>query len=113
MEHRKHLRIPVNSLQVDISDGKGFYNGTIENISRLGLSVSGLPTKLNGQSEILTAIINGDGENFKMFLKPRWEEVDDETKVVGLEIESCSWGWTDFVMKFEPESNVRHSTTVH
>ena len=113
MEHRKHPRVNINSLVADISDGKGFYNGTIDNISRLGLSVSDLSSKLDGQAEILTAIVNGQGENFKMFLKPKWEVVNGIKKSVGLEIESCSWGWTEFVIKHEPGDDHIWSTTIH
>lgn len=101
MEHRKYPRVTVQSLMADISDGKGFYIGMIENISRFGLQVSDLSKQLDSNAEILTAIINGQGENFKMFLKPRWEVVDGKRKRVGLEIESCSWGWTDYVMALE------------
>lgn len=113
MELRKYPRIDVDSLMADISDGKGFFIGTIDNISRFGLSVSDLPSQLNADAEILTAIINGHGENFKMFLKPRWEVIDGERKSVGLEIESCSWGWTDFVMNMETTTKEAPSPTVH
>lgn len=113
MELRKYPRVDVDSLMADISDGKGFFIGTIDNISRFGLSVSDLPSQLDGDAEILTAIVNGQGENFKMFLKPRWEVVDGERKSVGLEIESCSWGWTDFVMNLETEANEVSVQTIH
>lgn len=113
MEHRKHPRLSVDSLEVDISDGKGFFCGTIDNISRSGLSVSGLPPRLDGKAEILTAIINGQGEVFKMFLKPRWEHEEKETKSVGLEIESSSWGWAEFVMKFEEGWDDEQQVSVH
>ncbi len=101
MEHRKYPRVAVNTLMADISDGKGFFIGSIDNISRFGLQVSDIPKQLDSNAEILTAIINGQGENFKMFLKPRWEVINGQKKRVGLEIESCSWGWTDYVMGLE------------
>lgn len=102
----------MNTLMADISDGKGFFIGSIDNISRFGLQVSDLPKQLDINAEILTAIINGQGENFKMFLKPRWEVVNGQKKRVGLEIESCSWGWTDYVMGLERKRSEDSFTTV-
>lgn len=113
MEHRQYPRLPIDSLEVDISDGKGFFCGTIDNISRSGLSVSGLPSHLDGKAEILTAIVNGQGESFKMFLKPKWEYEEKKRKSVGLEIESSSWGWAEFVMKFEADRDDEQQISVH
>lgn len=100
-ENRKHPRIAITKLTADISDGKGFYTGSVENISRFGMSITDLPVKIDCHTDILTAIVNGDGDNFKMFLKPKWQLVNGLSKCVGVQIESCSWGWTDFVMKHE------------
>ncbi len=103
MENRKYPRINIDSLMADISDGKGFFIGNIDNVSRFGISVSDLPKQLDEQASMLTAIVSGRGENFKMFLKPKWDIVTGDKKRLGLEIESCSWGWTDFIMNLESE----------
>ncbi len=113
MEHRKHPRISTKSLEIDISDGKGFFSGSVNNISRFGLLVSDLPLKLKSDADIFTAIINSQKGNFKMFLKPMWENEDGLRKTVGLEIESCSWGWTEFVMDLEPNEGDIWSNTIH
>lgn len=112
MEHRKYPRVTVDTLMADISDGKGFFIGMIDNVSRFGLQISDLSKQLDSTTEILTGIINGQGENFKMFLKPRWEVANGQKKRVGFEIESCSWGWTDYVMGLETKTNEGgHSST--
>ncbi len=113
MENRKYPRIAINSLMADISDGKGFFIGNVDNVSRFGISVSDLPKQLDDDSNILTAIVSGKGENFKMFLKPKWDIVDGDRKRLGLEIESCSWGWTDFVTELELERNKPEKPSVN
>ena len=114
MENRKYQRIDMDSLNADISDGKGMYTGKVENISRSGISVTDLPLDMDSKSDIITAIISGEGEHFKMFLKPRWDIVEGENKSIGLEIESCSWGWSEFVVQFEPKEDAPlFSSAVH
>jgi hypothetical protein len=104
MEKRRHQRMMVNNLWADVSDGKGFFSGMVTDLSRFGLRMADLPTKLDNTSQRLSIVISGHGKNFKMLAKPRWAERGLSQKSVGVEIMNAPWGWTEFVMNFEPET---------
>lgn len=101
MENRRYPRVEASALIADISDGYGFYSAKIDNFSRFGLRMSELPAKLNSNAELLTAIITQKGKNYKMFLRPKWVHKEGLTKSIGVYIENCSWGWTNFVQLYE------------
>jgi len=102
MEKRQHHRMTVSNLNVDISDGHGFFSGTVEDLSRIGLQLADIPKKLDEKAKTLSIVVSGKGQHFKMRAKPRWAQGTSFSKKVGLEIVNASWGWTEFVMKFEP-----------
>ena len=102
MDKRNHPRIAMTSLHVDASDGNGFFEGIIADISRFGVSIKGFPEKLNERTKKLIIVISGQGQNFKMNVKPKWSTTDGISKSVGAEILSPPWGWTEFVMNYEP-----------
>jgi len=92
----------VGNLQVDISDGRGFFSGTVEDLSRFGLKLDDIPKRLDETARHLSVVVSGEGKNFKMYARPRWALGKSFSKQVGLEITSAPWGWTEFVMTFEP-----------
>jgi PilZ domain len=102
MEKRRHPRMIIENFIVDISDGVGFFQGTVSDISRFGLCMTELPKRLNGGAKKMTVVISGKGANFKMNIRPRWYTQGGGTKSVGAEIINAPWGWTEFAMKFEP-----------
>lgn len=93
----------VADLHVDISDGQGFFEGTISDISRFGLKIDNIPKRLNDNARQLSIVISGKGKHFKMKARPRWTVRQPLIKSVGIEILNASLGWTDFVMKNEPK----------
>ncbi len=103
MDHRKHPRIVLAGMVADISDGRGFYSGTVHDISRFGLALDALPPKMNSRVEHLTAIVEGQGGHFRLHIVPRWEIVAGRQKIIGGQIERCPFAWTEFVMRFEPQ----------
>ncbi len=102
MEKRRHQRMPVDDLHADISDGYGFFSGTVEDLSRFGLKLDDVPKRLDEKAKLFSVIVSGDGQHFKMQARPRWAQGKSLSKKVGLEIINAPWGWTEFVMKFEP-----------
>lgn len=102
MEKRKHQRMEVKNLWADVSDGKGFFSGTVSDLSRFGLCMSDLPGKFDNNSQRISIVISGQGKNFKMLVRPRWSQKEANQKCVGVEIMNAPWGWTEFVMNFEP-----------
>ncbi len=102
MEKRRHQRMVVKNLWADVSDGKGFFSGQVIDLSRFGMCMTDLPGKLDNSSRRLSIVISGHGKNFKMLVRPRWSQKETSQKSVGVEIINAPWGWTEFVMDFEP-----------
>ena len=102
MERRKFQRIETYGISADVSDGTGFFLGTVQDVSRFGLCMSDMPKKLNDNVKKMTVVVSGKGEHFKMSVRPRWSTKNTPKKTVGAEILNAPWGWTEFVMNFEP-----------
>ena len=102
MEKRKYPRMEIGNLAVDVSDGIGYFPGVVSDVSRVGIGMSDLPKRLNEDVKKMTVVVSVQGEHFKMNVKPRWSTKDGTRKSVGVEIMSAPYGWTEFVMNFEP-----------
>lgn len=105
MDKRKHPRIPIRGLRADISDGKGFYTGTVMDISRVGMSLTHIPKHLDADADILSVIVDGQGSHFKLLVKQKWESPGGNTKIIGTQIENSPWDWTEFIAQLEPEQD--------
>jgi hypothetical protein len=105
MENRYHPRIPVKNFSADASDGDGFFQGMVENISRFGICFKNLPQRINSKSKKIVVVISGNGFNFKMSVRPRWSTLDQQQKSLGAEIINPPWSWTEFVMALEPKND--------
>jgi hypothetical protein len=90
----------MNNLSADVSDGKGFYSGTVTDLSRFGLRLTDLPLKCD-TNQRLSIVVSDQGKNFKMLVRPCWTKTDSTWKSVGVEIINASWGWTEFVISHE------------
>lgn len=93
----------MTGLEADISDGHGFFSGTVHDISRNGLSLQDIPDKMNTRANKLSIVVNGKGRHFKLQLVPKWEVLAGNQKHIGGSLEQCSISWMDFVMHHEPE----------
>jgi len=102
MEKRKYPRMEIGTLSVDVSDGVGFFPGVVSDVSRVGIGISDLPKRLDGDVKKMTIVVSVPGEHFKMNVRPRWSTKNGVRKSVGVEIMSAPCGWTEFVMNFEP-----------
>lgn len=105
MDQRRHPRMAVDKLMVDLSDGRGFFAGTVSDLSRFGLMVDNVPNKLDEKAPQFSVIVSGRGKSFKMKTRPRWSVRQSISKRVGMEIIHAPWGWTEFVMQFEPKND--------
>ncbi len=104
MEKRRHQRTGVNNLAADISDGKGFFSGTVRDLSRYGIKLADVSRHLNSAAEQLSIVISGKDSHFKMKVRPRWTQKQAISKIIGLEIVNAPLGWAEFVMDHEPTS---------
>lgn len=89
----------------DISDGRGFFTGTVHDISRFGMALDDISMKIDSHARHLTVIVEGQNGHFKLKITPRWETVAGRQKIIGGQIEQCPFSWTEFVMRFEPEKD--------
>ncbi len=105
MEKRKFQRMAMCDLSVDISDGVGSFPGVVSDVSRFGIGLKDLPKKINMEAKRMTVVISGQGGHFKMYVRPKWSVAKGLEKDIGVEISNAPWGWTEFVMGFEPVFN--------
>ena len=105
MQKREYPRLEVSRIQADVSDGKGFFTGSVKNISRFGLAITDIPLDLENTSDIYSIILDGPGTHFKLLVRPVWETDDGLSKTIGTRIENSPWTWTDYVMRQETLSN--------
>jgi hypothetical protein len=69
------------------------------------MSLNGIPKNLDGNADILSVIIDGQGAHFKLLAKQKWESVAGSHKIIGAQIENSPWDWAEFVMQLEPEQD--------
>ena len=101
MEKRKNLRIPMKNLWVDIADGFGFSQGVVSDVSRFGICMTGMPKRLNGDSERMTVVVSGNVGRFTMNVKTKWYSHGGARRFVGVEILDVPRDWIELVMNFE------------
>lgn len=102
MQRREYPRLDVSEMSADISDGKRFFSGTVENLSREGLAISSVSGDLEKSSDIYSVILDGPGTHFKLLVRPMWERYDGATRTIGARIENSPWTYVDYVMRREP-----------
>lgn len=105
MDKRRHPRVTLKDMVADISDGKGFFTGTVHDISRFGLALNDIPAKIDSHAEHLMVIVDGKGGHFRMRIKPRWVTMAGHQKIIGAQIERSPFAWTEFVIRHEPEKD--------
>ncbi len=101
MDKRRYERMKVDNVIADLSDGFGFYSGTVSDISHYGMLLDDVPKKLNTQAKKLTLIVSTDRTNIKILAIPKWFSENNQSKSMGIEIINASSDWTNFVRKHE------------
>ena len=101
MEKRKHPRIVVTGMGVDVSDGIGCWSGTVSDVSRNGLCVSDLGLMLGKKTNTYTVVASKGLAHFKFRVKPRWEVVRAQNKIMGMEISETVGKWVEYVQALE------------
>ena len=101
MEQRKHPRIRINGMTIDVSDGIRCCAATVADVSQGGLCLSEMGRKFGKKFDRLTVVAVSGEQHFKFRVKPRWEMVGPWHKTIGVEIEQAPWQWTSFVQSLE------------
>lgn len=102
MNKRRYKRMEVPGLLVDVSDGIGFFSGTVIDISRFGLLLDDISSRFNDKASNVSIVVSAKGRSFKMMATSKWVDEENHKKRVGIKILNAPWDWTEFVMESEP-----------
>lgn len=105
MNKRKHHRITVPNLTVEVSCGADCFLGTANDVSRQGILLDNIPHHLAKPNEILSIVIVSSGKKFKMLAYPRWIAEGSIQNEMGIEFLDASADWKEFVRIREPKLN--------
>lgn len=105
MESRQYFRTEIDETEVYISDRAGFCKGILKNCSRFGLCITDIPRKIHTKNGYFTAVVSGEGINFKLKLQERWRGKNGLATEIGAAIETVPWDWTEMVIQHEPQSH--------
>lgn len=103
MEKRKHRRLYVRNMHIDVSDGIGCCTGTVRDISRLGLCLADMAKRFGKKMDTYTVVATSENRRFKFRVRPRWEQVGTVSKRMGVEIPDPPSQWTEFVVTLEAQ----------
>ncbi len=101
MEKRRHERIDNQHILADLSDGTGFFTGTVKDFSRFGILLADVPKRLDETSPQISVVIQNATDNFKIKAKTRWTKQQALSNIIGFEIVSAPLSWAKFVMENE------------
>ncbi len=102
---RKHERVELRGLIVDIADGHRVFDGMIEDISAGGFKITQVPSKFDLIPRNYVAVISGYRKNFKVIIQPCWtKKADNEYYMeIGFKIIQPPWAWVEFIQDMLPE----------
>lgn len=113
MNKRRHQRIEVQNLVANISDGVNSFSGTVSDVSRDGMQLTGIPHGVIKEAENLSILVTAKGRDFRMLVVPKWDSGSNSEKRMGLEILDVPLDWTVFVMNCEPTDEDIWAATTH
>ncbi len=109
VEKRKAPRMKVSGVIVHVSDGIGYCEGRLHDVSQFGLCLENHINTFDRHTEKLGVLLIAYGRYFQVLVKPRWGQCDGTTECVGAEIEDAHWDWEDFRENLEAGRSVMHS----
>ncbi|MCL2457331.1 MAG: hypothetical protein FWF31_00480 [Desulfobulbus sp.] len=96
VDNRCHLRIPIKTTPVRVTDGCLCATAEIDNISPAGICLRNLPEPFYRDAEDLT-VFSSDNPGLPVLrIKPRWERTDWRGKTIGATIVNVSESWRLF-----------------
>nr|WP_321464777.1 PilZ domain-containing protein [uncultured Desulfobulbus sp.] len=103
MDQRKHPRVRVRGMSIDISDGIGCCSASVSDVSRGGLCLADLGKRFGKKSDRFTVVATTGEDHFKFQVKPRWERLSNWNKKIGLEIDNAPLHWIAYVRRLESQ----------
>lgn len=112
MNKRRYQRTEVQNVVANLSDGVDFFSGTVNDVSRAGMSLADIPKELHDWGKELSIIVSAKGKDYKMLVVPKWISKNSPGKRMGLVILDAPLDWTLFVMNCEPtDEDICSATT--
>lgn len=102
MEKRRYKRIKTEQCSADLSDGNGFFTGSVGDISQEGVLVIDIPRRIDRSTKSMTIVASLSGKNFKIVARPRWIKENGKNVLMGLEIVNAPQWWKELVKKIDP-----------
>ena len=93
---RQCQRLKINDIVVHVSDGRGYCEGFLNDISRIGLCLKFSSGVLERKPEELGVLLKGHGKFFLIKVKPKWEQYDGLETCIGSQIVDAHWRWERF-----------------
>ncbi len=109
MEQRQHPRLNAVDMAIDMaidtSATAGFSTGTLKDVSRLGICIADIPSKLFTKDRQLTVVISVNRQLFKLQVTPKWAKQDEHNELTGAMITGVPSAWTEMILQMEPEND--------
>ncbi len=102
MNKRRHQRIEVENVVANLSDEGNFFSGTVDDVSRAGISLTDVSKELHDWRKELSIMVSAKGKEYKMQVIPKWLSKNYSETRMGLEILDAPLDWTIFVLNYEP-----------
>ncbi|WP_310600406.1 hypothetical protein [Desulfobulbus sp.] len=96
-EKRKHPRMAVRDMSIDVSDGMRCCSGIVQDISEAGLCLADMTSRFGKHIEVYTVVATSGRRSFKFRVRPKWEEAIGLNKRMGVEIKEPSGAWLEYV----------------
>lgn len=91
----------MKNLWADVGDGLEIFRATVADISRIGMCLSSLPTRFNGDAKQVKILVTGKDGRISMDVGLKWCADGGTKKSIGVEIQNAPWRWKEYVMDFE------------
>jgi len=113
MSKRRHQRIEVKNIVANLSNGVDFFSGTVNDVSRAGMSLADVPKELYDWGKELSITVSAKGRDYKMLVVPKWLSKNYSETRMGLVILDAPLDWTIFILNYEPTDEDIWAATTH
>ncbi|MFW2367193.1 MAG: PilZ domain-containing protein [Desulforhopalus sp.] len=113
MNKRRHQRNEVQNVVANLTDGVDSFSGTVNDVSRAGISLADIPKELHDWDKELSVIVSAKGKDYKMLAVPKWTDKNYTETRMGLVIIDAPLDWKLFVMDYEPTDEDMWAATTH
>lgn len=95
-EQRRHPRVPLQDVIVQVTDGCLFATAVLDNISPGGLCLNNLPEQLYNHGSALTVYSTSNPGLPVLHIQPRWQKSGWNGKTIGAAILNATDAWRLF-----------------